>query len=122
QVGGQFPRRGDAPLADPGALADPGIRGVEPFRQLVIGDDPLGQIGAATDDLGAQIHAVGYSAAGCGVGAAVLSRARSLWIFSRKPLTFISMATPIALAKPNASVEPWLLTAMPRSPRNIAPL
>jgi len=34
----------------------------------------------------------------------------------------MSIATLIALAKPKASVEPWLLTAMPHKPKNMAPL
>jgi len=57
EVRGQLPLGGDAALADPGALPDPRIRRVEPRRQLVIGDDALGEIAAAPGHSGAQSHA-----------------------------------------------------------------
>src|SRR6185437_11303729 len=106
EVGGQFAVGGNPALADAGALANPLVGGVEPAGQLIVGDNPLGKVRAAAGNLRAQLHA------GCGAGIASLTRARSARIFSRNPFTFISMATPIALAKPKASVEPWLFTAM----------
>ena len=64
QIRGQLAVGGDPALADAGALADPLVGGIEPGGQLVIGDDPLGQIGAAAGDLGAQRrHRRAYSAA-----------------------------------------------------------
>src|SRR6202035_1887265 len=103
---------GDPSLADPGALPDPGIGRIEPRRQLVVSDDPLREIAAAPGNLRAQDH----NAADCSIDGARLRRARSSPIFWRKPLSLRSAATPMALAKPNASVEPWLLTAIPASP------
>ena len=51
-----FSRSDNATFADAGALSDPGVRGVEPRGQLVIGHDPLGQVPTATDDLGTEHH------------------------------------------------------------------
>src|SRR6202011_4933401 len=97
--------------------------GIEPRGELVIGNGAFRQICAAADNLRAEHHRrAGYSAADCCGAGGLLSCASSSRIFSRNPLTFRSIATLIALAKPNASVEPWLFTAMPPKPRNIAPL
>ena len=41
---------GDAPLVDAGALADPRVAGVDPRRDLVVRDDPLGDGRADRDD------------------------------------------------------------------------
>jgi hypothetical protein len=57
EVRGQLALCGDAPLGDAGALANPCVGGVEPPRQLVIGQDPLGKVGPAPGDLRAQGHA-----------------------------------------------------------------
>src|SRR5262249_18472511 len=122
KVGGQLAIRRDAPLADPGALADPSIRCIEPRRELIVGNNSLGQISAATDDLGAECHERAYRDTDCCGAGTLLSCASSSRIFSRNPLVLRSIATLIALAKPNASVEPWLFTAMPPNPKNIAPL
>ena len=56
QVGGQFADGGDPAFADPGALADPFVRGVEAGGQFVIGDDSLRQVGAASGNLRSQRH------------------------------------------------------------------
>ena len=56
EIGGQLSGCGHAALADAGALADPRVGGVEAGGQIVVGHDPRGQIGAAPDDLGAQLH------------------------------------------------------------------
>src|SRR5205085_12307575 len=112
EIGCQLADGRDATLADPGALTDPGIRRIELRGELVIGDHALGQIRAAAGNLRAEHHRRGYSAADCCAGS-LLSCANSSRIFSRNPLIFRSIATLIALAKPNASVEPWLFTAIP---------
>ena len=61
EIGGQLSRGGDPALADPGALADPFVRGVEPARQFGVGDDALGQIDTAPGDLGSQLHRGGFT-------------------------------------------------------------
>ena len=63
------------------------------------------------------------AARGTGAGAgAGRNRLSSSLMRSLKPPTAISTATLIAFAKPSASVPPWLLTTMPFSPTNMAPL
>ena len=109
----------DVPLPDSGALSNPLIAGVETLGQLLIGDHPLGQIGAAADELRPDRH---QRAAAAGGVAAMLTRSRSCRIFSRKPCCSMSTATPMAFEKPNASVPPWLFTAIPFRPRSMAPL
>ncbi len=56
EIGAQLALGGDMALADAGALHDPLIRGVDAPRQLVVREDALGEIGPATDDLGAKLH------------------------------------------------------------------
>jgi hypothetical protein len=46
----------DATLSDAGALDDPGVAGVHPLLEVVVGDDPLGQSGAPADDRTAAGH------------------------------------------------------------------
>src|ERR1700738_3302729 len=123
QVGGQLARCRHPALADTGALANPLIRGIETAGEFVIRDNSFRQIRTAPGDLGPQCHRPRVSkAADSGAGCASLRRARSTRILSRKPFTFRSIATPIALAKPKASAEPWLLTAIAFKPRKIEPL
>ena len=111
---------GDMALADPGTLRDPGIVGVDALRQLGVGHDPPRQIGPAAGDPRAQDH---QTVAARGLAAERVVRwAKSSRIFSMAPCRTMSMATPMALAKPKASVPPWLFTAMPLRPRKIAPL
>ncbi len=43
-------------LANAGALHDPFIGGVDAPRQFLVGEDALGEISPATDDLGAKFH------------------------------------------------------------------
>ncbi len=52
----QLARSGDAALANSGSLANPFVGSIEATGKLVIGDDALGEIGAAADDLGSQAH------------------------------------------------------------------
>ena len=42
----------DVSFADAGSLDDPLVAGVEHLLEIVVGEHPLGQIGAPTDDLG----------------------------------------------------------------------
>jgi hypothetical protein len=56
KVGRQLSRCGDPALAYPGALADPFIRGVEAPGEFVVRNDSLGQVGAASGDLGSRSH------------------------------------------------------------------
>src|SRR5262249_48904442 len=119
--GGHLAFRRDVPLLDAGARGDPLVVGVEPTRQVVVGHDLLGQIGARRQHLRAQRAGPHQPAAACGLGAAVI-RSISVRMRSLTRWTSRSTATPTALAKPIASVPPWLLITMPFRPRNMAPL
>ena len=57
EIGGQLALGRDVALADAGALDDPGIAGVDRAGELVVGDDPGRQIGAAANDARAE-HAL----------------------------------------------------------------
>ena len=56
EVRGQLALGRHPPLADPGALADPFVGGVETRGKVAIGDNALGQIAADADDLRTQYH------------------------------------------------------------------
>src|SRR5262249_24805612 len=110
EVRGALAGRRDVALADAGALLDPFVAGRHPLGQLGMGAAGAGQMAAAP----AQPRPQGHPTAACGLG----SRSTRKWlssslIFSMKPWTAMSTATPIAFAKPSASVPPWLFTAMP---------
>ena len=107
KIRGQLSRCGDPALTDPSALPDPFIGGVQAMGEFVIANDTFRQVCPTPGDLRSQAHHRGnYSVAGCGADGTLLRRANSTRILSRKPFTFMSTATPIALAKPKASVEP----------------
>src|SRR5665213_2753905 len=99
-----------AALADAGALADPGIRGIHDLGQIVVGDDFLRQIGTTTDDAGTD-HAP-----------TVPTRARSAVMRVLMSALAMVMAMSSAEAKPMASVPPWLFTTTPPRPRKMPPL
>ncbi len=104
EVGGALIVRRDMALADTGALDDPLVRGLDGARELLVGQDPFGQIGpAASDDGACNRQDAAARAAEASDGPCTAS---SLMIFSLKPLADMSTATPMALAKPNASVPP----------------
>src|SRR5262249_49787370 len=120
QIGRHLSVRGDAPFANARALHDPLVGGVESFRQIAIGHDAARQIGtAACDDRARRHQRLAALTSGNGGG---VRWAKASLIFSMAPWTTMSMATPIALAKPTASVPPWLFTAIPLRPRKMAPL
>ena len=62
------------------------------------------------------------TAAGFTTGLRSPALSSSVFTLSMNPWRAMSTATAMALAKPSASVPPWLFTAMPLSPRNMAPL
>jgi hypothetical protein len=49
QIGRVLSRRGDVALTDAGPLHDPFVRRVDGFREILIGEDALGQIAAAAE-------------------------------------------------------------------------
>ena len=108
--------RGDPPLPDPRALADPHIRGVHAGREFAIGDDAFRQVGADAPELRPPAGQEAVAA----TGGAMRSKAERT--SSRKPWRAISTAKPIALAKAKASEPPWALTTTPFSPTKTAPL
>ena len=50
EIGRQFVVAGDVPLTDASALDDPLVAGVDDLRQVVVGHDALGQMGADAAD------------------------------------------------------------------------
>ena len=120
QVGGELPFGRDAAFEDAGALDDPFVRRVDHPREVFVGQHLLGQIPAAAGDDGPRHHQ--ETAARVRTGIDSEPRSSCAVIFSLNRCVAMSTATPMALAKPKASVEPWLLTTLPLSPRNIAPL
>src|SRR5262249_46665352 len=44
KVGGKLAVFGDVPLLDSRPLADPSVAGIDPLRQIVIGEDALGEV------------------------------------------------------------------------------
>ena len=120
QMGCELAGIGDASFADAGALDDPLVRRVDHPRQFLVGQHLFGKIPTAAGDDGPRHH----QDAAARVRACIDSDPPSSCavIFSLKRCAAMSTATPIALAKPKASVEPWLLTTVPLSPRNMAPL
>ena len=120
QVGGEFPLGGDAAFENAGALDDPIVGGVHHPREVFVAEHLLGQIPAVTGDDGPGDHQDAAARVRTGIDSEPPSSCAV--IFSLKRWAAMSTATPMALAKPNASVEPWLLTTVPLRPRNIAPL
>ena len=120
EIGGRLAVGRDMALADAGALGDPFVGGLEAAGQLGIGHHLLRQISAAADHLGTHDH---QRATTCGLDSVPAAKlAKSSRIFSRDFCVIMSTATPMALAKPSASVPPWLFTATPLRPRKMAPL
>ncbi len=64
EVGGEFTVGGDVSLADAGARDDPLIRGLDPLRELGVGDDPFRKIRTAPENLRSRF--VHYPAASFG--------------------------------------------------------
>src|SRR5262249_35808599 len=111
QVRGHLAVAHDAALADAGALADPLVAGVDAaLGDVGIGDDVVGQIRAEADDLRTDHEA---AASGSGWGARWARSETIRWI---TPASAMSTAMSRALAKPSASVPPWLFTTMPLRP------
>src|SRR5690606_31130252 len=123
QIGCQLALGGNVAAPDAAALANPFVGGVDSSGQLVVRHDALRQVSAAAENHGASHHHDAAAAAG---GVPLVRPAPTLAICSASiafpPYLTMSTASPIAVAKPTASVPPWLLTQTPLSPRNIAPL
>ncbi len=118
-------RGGEMPLTDPGTLLDPRIGGIDRARQLVIGDDPFGQVAAGAGRMAPGDRTVAEaSAPGRSVRAAeeLPTRARPSRIRSLNRCVTMSIATSTACAKPSASVPPCDFTTTPFSPSITAPL
>src|SRR5208282_2015923 len=120
QIGRALAFGRDVPLADSRALDDPRVGRIDAPCELVVADDAFRQMRPAADDPRMEEH---HPAATCGFWSwLALKRPNSSLMRSLKPPAARSIATSMALAKPSASVLPWLLTAMPFKPRNMAPL
>ena len=112
EIAGRLPRGGDAPFADAGAFPDPLVRGVDALRELVVGENPLGETAAGAGDAGERHRFC--------PGERRPSRCspmRAGTLFSTS-----TTASRMAFANEWASARPWLLTTVPLSPTKIAPL
>ena len=58
QVGAALALGDHVPLADASAAEDPLVRGVDDLLQVLVGDDPLGQITAGAQNAGIEFHRV----------------------------------------------------------------
>src|SRR6185503_5089021 len=116
QVRGLFAGQRDAALADAGALADPLVRRVHLFGQIVIGDDVGRQARTATYDTRPDHISLALMPA---LSAAMAER--SAVMRALRSALAMSMARSTALAKPTASALPWLFTTMPLRPKNTPP-
>src|SRR6185437_2782286 len=106
EVRGGLALQRDIALTDSGALADPGVRGVDLLRQVVIGDDVVRQEGAAADGTGSD-----HVKAACSSAGSMAPRSRVMRpLISACPM---SIARSMAPAKPMASVLPWAFTTTP---------
>ena len=110
------PSARDMALADAGALADPFVGGVDALGEIVVGDDVVRQIRAAADDAGRGSRSGRLPVPALGVRC----RARSATMRALMSARTMSMATSRALAKPSASVPPWLFTTTPFRPEEHA--
>src|SRR5438128_2117387 len=106
---------------DSRALANPFIAGVDLLRQIVVGYDIVGKKGTAADNLRTDHCHETDAPTAVGPANAATIAARSAAIRGMTPALAMSMAMSSALAKPSASVPPWLFTTTPLRPRKIPP-
>src|SRR6185312_12819556 len=121
QVGGLFALKRNVALADPGALANPLIRGLDLLGQIVIGDDVGRQTGAAADDARTDHGRAFHNSAARAPALSAEMAERSVVMRALISARAMSMAMSTALAKPTASALPWLFTTTPLRPRKTPP-
>ena len=127
QIGRHLAIARDVAAADAGALDNPFVGGVDALGQFVIGDDIVRADRHRSREPGIGSHSryccsrTGFRVAVFG-GAGFVTSARSAMIFGITSARAMSMAMSSALAKPIASVPPWLFTTTPLRPRKMPPL
>src|SRR5574340_1674891 len=104
------------PALDAGARADPLIRGIHHFFQILVGEHLVRQAAAGTGDPGINIGHAAPVPVFANCTSSSLPMRCGTW-FSTS-----SIATRMALAKPTLSELPWRIPTTARKPRRLAPL
>ena len=106
EVGRHLAVGGDVALRDPAALADPFVGRVDTLRELGVRDDIPGEV--APDPLDDGTAHAQDAAADATCGRRMSGSSRSILDFSKAFPSYLimSIATPIAVANPTASVPP----------------
>src|SRR5665213_60730 len=123
KIGCRLAFGGNVTAFDAGACANPLVACIDLLREFAVAQHAFRQICTATDNLRSyDAHEAPAPDAPAAAATGKTTPARSATILEMTSARTMSIAISSALAKPKASVPPWLFTTIPLRPRKMPPL